>query len=146
MLDERQPHLHRLFHHICHIACLQFAHQVVAVKFYGIVDDGKNEKTELAAVAQQKGKQASNADAQKEDIQAPAGTQQSTEKEETGVLMGIALLLLALVGGALSLIAIVFTFFYVFSDVERTFNVAERNFLLGVEIYLIEENTDYHRE
>lgn len=131
MLDERQPHLHRLFHHICHIACLQFAHQVVAVKFYGIVDDGKNEKTELAAVAQQNGKQASNADAQKEDIQAPAGTQQSTEKEETGVLMGIALLLLALVGGALSLIAIVFTFFYVFSDVERTFNVAERNFLLG---------------
>lgn len=45
--------------------------------------------------------------------------------------MGIALLLLALVGGALSLIAIVFTFFYVFSDIERTFNVAERNFLLG---------------
>ena len=39
MLDERQPHLHRLFHHICHIACLQFAHQVVAVKFYGIVAD-----------------------------------------------------------------------------------------------------------
>ena len=132
MLDERQPHLHRLFHHICHIACLQFAHQVVAVKFYGIVDDGKNEKTELAAVAQQKGKQASNADAQKEDIQAPAGTQQSTEKEETGVLMGIALLLLALVGGALSLIAIVFTFFYVFSDVERTFNVAERRFSSGL--------------
>ena len=131
MLDERQPHLHRLFHHICHIACLQFAHQVVAVKFYGIVADGKNEKTELAAVAQQKGKQASNADAKKEDMQAPAGTQQSTEKEETGVLMGIALLLLALVGGALSLIAIVFTFFYVFSDIERTFNVAERNFLLG---------------
>ena len=94
-------------------------------------EDAKNEKTELAAVAQQKGKQASNADAQKEDIQAPAGTQQSTEKEETGVLMGIALLLLALVGGALGLIAIVFTFFYVFSDVERTFNVAERNFLLG---------------
>lgn len=137
MLDERQPHLHRLFHHICHIACLQFAHQVVAVKFYGIVDDGKNEKTELAAVAQQKGKQASNADAQKEDIQAPAGTQQSTEKEETGVLMGIALLLLALVGGALSLIAIVFTFFYVFSDVERTFNVAERNFLLGESTYFL---------
>ena len=103
----------------------------MAVKFYGIVADGKNEKTELAAVAQQKGKQASNADAQKEDIQAPAGTQQSTEKEETGVLMGIALLLLALVGGTLSLIAIVFTFFYVFSDIERTFNVAERNFLLG---------------
>ena len=90
MLDERQPHLHRLFHHICHIACLQFAHQVVAVKFYSIVDDGKNEKTELAAVAQQKGKQASNADAQKEDIQAPAGTQQSTEKEETGVLMDVS--------------------------------------------------------
>lgn len=141
MLDERQPHLHRLFHHICHIACLQFAHQVVAVKFYGIVDDGKNEKTELAAVAQQKGKQASNADAQKEDIQAPAGTQQSTEKEETGVLMGIALLLLALVGGALSLIAIVFTFFYVFSDVERTFNVAERNFLLGVETSTYKKST-----
>lgn len=39
MLDERQPHLHRLFHHICHIACLQLAHQVVAVKFYGIVAD-----------------------------------------------------------------------------------------------------------
>ena len=137
MLDERQPHLHRLFHHICHIAGLQLAHQVVAVKFYGIVDDGKNEKTELAAVAQQKGKQASNADAQKEDIQAPAGTQQSTEKEETGVLMGIALLLLALVGGALSLIAIVFTFFYVFSDVERTFNVAERNFSLTLETFSI---------
>lgn len=143
MLDERQPHLHRLFHHICHIACLQFAHQVVAVKFYGIVDDGKNEKTELAAVAQQKGKQASNADAQKEDIQAPAGTQQSTEKEETGVLMGIALLLLALVGGALSLIAIVFTFFYVFSDVERTFNVAERNFLLGKSTFFPNNNQDF---
>ena len=39
MLDERQPHLLRLFHHICHIAGLQFAHQVVAVKFYGIVAD-----------------------------------------------------------------------------------------------------------
>ena len=39
MLDERQPHLHRLFHHICHIACLQFAHQVVAVKFHGIGTD-----------------------------------------------------------------------------------------------------------
>ena len=143
MLDERQPHLHRLFHHICHIAGLQLAHQVVAVKFYGIVDDGKNEKTELAAVAQQKGKQASNADAQKEDIQAPAGTQQSTEKEETGVLMGIALLLLALVGGALSLIAIVFTFFYVFSDVERTFNVAERNFLLGKSTFFPNNNQDF---
>lgn len=77
-------------------------------------EDAKNEKTELAAVAQQKGKQASNADAKKEDMQAPAGTQQSTEKEETGVLMSIALLLLSLVGGALGLIAIVFTFFYVF--------------------------------
>ena len=77
-------------------------------------EDAKNEKTELAAVAQQKGKQASNADAKKEDMQAPAGTQQSAEKEETGVLMSIALLLLSLVGGALGLIAIVFTFFYVF--------------------------------
>lgn len=47
-------------------------------------------------------------------MQAPAGTQQSAEKEGTGVLMGIALLLLSLVGGALGLIAIVFTFFYVF--------------------------------
>ena len=41
MLDERQPHLHRLFHHICHIAGLQLAHQVVAVKFYGIVEIGR---------------------------------------------------------------------------------------------------------
>lgn len=39
MLDERQPHLHRLFHHICHITGLQLAHQVVTVKFYGIVAD-----------------------------------------------------------------------------------------------------------
>lgn len=73
-------------------------------------EDTKNEKTEQTAVTQQKGKQASKADAKKEDIQAPAGTQQSTEKEATGVLMGIALLLLALIGGALGLIAIVFTF------------------------------------
>lgn len=51
-----------------------------------VKEDAKNEKTELTAVAQQKGKQASNADAKKEDMQAPAGTQQSAEKEETGVL------------------------------------------------------------
>lgn len=77
-------------------------------------EDAKNEKTERTAVAQQKGIQASKADARKEDMQAPAGTQQSAEKEETGVLMGIGMLLLSLVGGTLGLIAIVFTFFYVF--------------------------------
>ena len=73
-------------------------------------EDAKNEKTELAAVAQQKGIQASKADARKEDMQAPAGTQQSAEKEETGVLMGIGMLLLSLVGGALGLIAIMFQY------------------------------------
>ena len=47
-----------------------------------VKEDAKNEKTELAAVAQQKGKQASNADAKKEDMQAPAGTQQSAERKK----------------------------------------------------------------
>ena len=39
MLDELQPHLHRLFHHLSHIVHMQLAHQVVTMKLYGVGAD-----------------------------------------------------------------------------------------------------------